>query len=113
MVLQRTIGIVTSVYTRFFNVYGEINGLLRTYMTERYVGCVTDAFDRMAEFDEVLNVIGIDEGELALKSGYLEDMLVLFRDIRNDQEYEALTILFGEFKMSMKMLYDESNSVEA
>lgn len=95
-----------TVYTRFFNVYGEINGLLREYMTERNCDEVTEAFEHMIGFDEILNVVGINESELALKCGYLEDLLVLFRDIRSDQEFRALTIMFGEFKVTMKMMCD-------
>lgn len=60
-------------------------------------------YKKYLDFPKLPKKVNMSEKEIRLKTNYIIDHFPLLLDMRNEKEFHALSIIFREFKVSMKM----------
>lgn len=98
--------------------YGDLRHEMRkvdTYFQEYVQSHPTSkakrVLNRYLDFPEIPSNGAMTERELELKIGYICDHYPLLADIQNTKEFEALTVIFREFRVTINMMSKKKEGV--
>lgn len=90
-------------YESLMEAYQRVEDILRDYRDKHESRKVRKMFEHFLDSPDIPNELDMTDREMDLRKGYLNDHMPLLTDIQNDKEYQALTIIFREFRVSMHM----------
>lgn len=90
-----------SEYSRFFELYSEMNVTLINYWNKNQNDFVKESFNDMTKYNEILNVSPLSEDFLSRQNTYLAGLVDLALKTDNDVKYQVITRMFSEFKADM------------
>lgn len=89
----------------------KVDKLFQDYVTSNPTSKAKRVFKRYLDFPDIPSSGAMTERELELKIGYIRDHYPLLADIRNTKEFEALTVIFREFRVTIDMMSERKEGV--
>lgn len=82
----------------------KVDAYFQEYVKSQPTSKAKRVFKRYLDFPAIPTKGLMTERELELKIGYIRDHYPLLADIRNTKEFETLTVIFREFRVTIEMM---------
>lgn len=83
--------------------FEHVENIFDKFVQQNNTRNIRSIYQNYHKYPQLPRKIKLTENEIKLKIDYIIDHYPLLHDIRNEREFQALTIIFGEYKVSLLM----------
>ena len=97
-----------SSYFELKNTFTNVDDIFYRFVQENNTSSVRSIYREYLKYPQLPRKVEMTEKEIKLRINFIFDHYPLLHDIRDEREFQALTLIFGEYKVSLCMKESKS-----